>query len=130
MAEFLRLHTRRDRGDRCVLEAVLAYVAKIFSVDARQCNVPGRKTDVDDATWIADLLAHRLIRSSFIPPTAIQEFRGLTRTRKQLVLEVTQPSLRIQKILEDASLKLGSVLSNVPQPQGVMHRGTIAEIAS
>jgi len=76
-------------------------------------NVPGRKTDVSDATWIADLLAHGLIRSSFVPPAAIQELRDLTRTRKQLVREISQHSSRIQKILEDANLKLGSVLSDV-----------------
>lgn len=76
-------------------------------------NVPGRKTDVADAAWIADLLAHGLIRSSFVPPAAIQELRDLTRTRKQLVREISQHSLRIQKVLEDANLKLGSVLSDV-----------------
>jgi transposase len=76
-------------------------------------NVPGRKTDVKDAEWIADLLAHGLIRSSFVPPAPIQELRDLTRTRKQLVREVSQHSSRIQKVLEDANLKLGSVLSDV-----------------
>jgi transposase len=76
-------------------------------------NVPGRKTDVNDAAWIADLLAHGLIRSSFVPPAPIQELRDLTRTRKQLVREISQHCLRIQKILEDANLKLGSVLSDV-----------------
>jgi transposase len=76
-------------------------------------NVPGRKTDVNDATWIADLLAHGLIRASFVPPAPIQELRDLTRTRKQLVREVSQHCLRIQKTLEDANLKLGSVLSDV-----------------
>lgn len=76
-------------------------------------NVPGRKTDVNDAMWIADLLAHGLIRSSFVPPAMIQELRDLTRTRKQLVREISQHSLRIQKVLEDANLKLGSVLSDV-----------------
>jgi transposase len=76
-------------------------------------NVPGRKTDVSDAGWIADLLAHGLIRSSFVPPAPIQELRDLTRTRKQLVREVSQHCSRIQKVLEDANLKLGSVLSDV-----------------
>lgn len=76
-------------------------------------GVPGRKTDVNDAMWIADLLAHGLIRSSFVPPAAIQELRDLTRTRKQLVREIAQHSLRIQKVLEDANLKLGSVLSDI-----------------
>ena len=76
-------------------------------------NVPGSKTDVNDAMWIADQLPHGPIRSSFVPPQAIQQLRDLTRTRKQLVREVSQHSLRIQKVLEDASLKLGSVLSDV-----------------
>jgi len=76
-------------------------------------NVPGRKTDVSDAAWIADLLAHGLIRSSFVPPAPIQELRDLTRTRKQLVREIAQHASRIQKVLEDANLKLGSVLTDV-----------------
>ena len=61
-------------------------------------NVPGRRTDVSDAAWIADLLAHGLIRSSFVPPAPIHELRDLTRTRKQLVREVSQHSSRIQKV--------------------------------
>jgi transposase len=76
-------------------------------------SVPGRKTDVNDAMWIADLLAHGLIRGSFVPPAAIHELRDLTRTRKQLVREVSQHTLRMQKVLEDANLKLTSVLSDV-----------------
>src|SRR5690606_15512181 len=76
-------------------------------------NVPGRKTDVKDAEWIAELLAHGLIQSSFVPPTPIQELRDLTRTRKQIVREIGQHSQRIQKVLEDANIKLGSVLSDV-----------------
>lgn len=76
-------------------------------------NVPGRKTDVNDAMWIADLLAHGLIRSSFVPPAPIQELRDLTRTRKQVVREISQHTLRIQKVLEDANIKLDSVLSSI-----------------
>lgn len=76
-------------------------------------NVPGRKTDVNDAMWIADLLAHGLIRGSFVPPAQIQELRDLTRTRKQFVREIAQHSLRIQKVLEDANIKLASVLSDI-----------------
>lgn len=76
-------------------------------------NVPGRKTDVNDATWIADLLAHGLIRASFVPPTPVQELRDLTRTRKQLVREVAQHTQRIQKTLEDANVKITGVISNV-----------------
>jgi transposase len=81
-------------------------------------NVPGRKTDVGDATWLAELLAHGLVRSSFVPPARIQELRDLTRTRKQLVRELSQHALRIQKVLEDANLKLGSVLSDVVGKSG------------
>ena len=55
-------------------------------------NVPGRKSDVNDATWLSDLLAHGLVRGSFVPPTPIQEVRDLTRTRKQLAREVIQRS--------------------------------------
>ena len=76
-------------------------------------NVPGRKSDVNDATWIADLLAHGLIRASMVPPGPIQELRDLTRTRKQLVREIGQHKQRIQKVLEDANVKLASVVSDV-----------------
>ena len=76
-------------------------------------NVPGRKSDMNDATWIADLLAHGLIRGSFVPPAPIQELRDLTRTRKQLVGEIARHTLRIQKTLEDANLKLTQVVSDI-----------------
>jgi transposase len=88
-------------------------------------NVPGRKTDVSDAMWIADLLAHGLIRSSFVPPAPIQELRDLTRTRKQLVREIAQHSLRIRKLLEDANIKLGSVLSDVLTASGRAMLGAV-----
>jgi transposase len=82
--------------------------------NARQIkNVPGRKSDVRDAEWIADLLAHGLIRSSFVPPAPVQELRDLTRTRKQLVRERGQHVQRLQKVLEDANLKLASVITDV-----------------
>lgn len=76
-------------------------------------HVPGRKSDMTDAAWIADLLAHGLIRSSFVPPPEIQELRDLTRTRKQLVGEIARHTLRIQKTLEDANLKLTHVVSDI-----------------
>src|SRR5713226_6105943 len=76
-------------------------------------NIPGRKSDMNDATWIADLLAHGLIRSSFVPPAPIQELRDLTRTRKQLVGEIARHTLRIQKTLEDANLKLTRVITDI-----------------
>jgi transposase len=76
-------------------------------------NVPGRKSDVKDADWISDLLAHGLIRSSFVPPEPIMELRDLTRTRKQLVRERARHVQRIQKVLEDANIKLSSVVTDV-----------------
>jgi|SRR5579871_169389 len=81
-------------------------------------NVPGRKTDVNDAMWIADLLAHGLIRASFVPETPIQDLRTLTRTRKQLVRERAQHVQRIQKTLEDANLKIASVVSDIMGKNG------------
>jgi transposase len=76
-------------------------------------NVPGRKTDVNDATWLADLLAHGLIRGSFVPDQQTQEMRTLLRTRKQLVRERSSHVQRLQKTLEDANIKLDSVISDV-----------------
>jgi transposase len=76
-------------------------------------NVPGRKTDVNDATWLAELLAHALVRGSFVPKRPVQQLRDLTRARKQLVRERVQHVQRLQKVLEDANLKLASVISNI-----------------
>jgi transposase len=76
-------------------------------------NVPGRKTDVNDATWLADLLAHGLIRGSFVPDQQTQEMRTLLRTRKQLVRERSSHVQRLQKTLEDANIKLDSAISNI-----------------
>ena len=88
------------------VELVLANAAHIR-------NVPGRKSDMSDATWIADLLAHGLITASMIPPTPIQELRDLTRTRRQLVREIGQHTQRVQRVLEDANVKLSSVISEI-----------------
>ena len=76
-------------------------------------NVPGRKSNMKDASWIAELLAHGLIRASFVPPGPILELRDLTRTRKQLMRELVQHKQRIHKVLEDANVKLASVVSDV-----------------
>lgn len=75
--------------------------------------IPGRKSDMNDAAWLADLVAHGLVRGSFVPPPAIQELRDLTRTRKQLVRQIAQHSLRLQKTLEDANLKIASFVSDL-----------------
>jgi len=76
-------------------------------------NVPGRKTDVNDATWLADLMAHGLIRASFVPDEPTEQMRNLLRTRKQFVRERASQVQRIQKTLEDANIKLESVISDV-----------------
>jgi transposase len=76
-------------------------------------NVPGRKSDANDATWISDLLAHGLIRASFVPPQPIQELRDLTRTRRELTREIVRHTQRIQATLEEANVKLASVISDI-----------------
>jgi len=76
-------------------------------------NVPGRKTDVNDATWLADLMAHGLIRGSFVPDERTQEMRNFLRTRKQLVRERSSHVQRLQKTLEDANIKLDSAISDI-----------------
>jgi transposase len=88
------------------LELVLANAAHVK-------NVPGRKTDVNDATWLADLMAHGLIRASFVPDEPTQQMRDLLRTRKQFVRERSSHAQRLQKTLEDANIKLDSVLTNI-----------------
>ena len=81
-------------------------------------NVPGRKTDVADAVWLSDLLAHGLIRPSFVPDEGTRAMRDLLRTRKQLVREQASHVQRIQKTLEDANLKLASVLTDIMGQSG------------
>jgi transposase len=90
-------------------------------------NVPGRKTDVADATWLAELLAHGLIRPSFVPEPATQALRALLRTRKQLVREQASHVQRLHKTLEDANIKLASVLSDVI---GVSGRAILAAMTA
>jgi transposase len=75
--------------------------------------VPGRKTDVKDSEWLADLLRHGLLKASFIPPQPIRQVRERTRYRKTLIQQRTQEANRLQKILESANLKLAAVVSDV-----------------
>jgi transposase len=90
-------------------------------------NVPGRKSDVSDAAWLSDLLAHGLIRGSFVPPRPIQQLRDLTRTRKQLVRQIAQATLRIEKVLEDTNLKITGIISDLLGASGrAILRGLIA----
>ncbi len=76
-------------------------------------NVPGRKTDVNDAMWIADLVACGLVKASFVPEEAIRDLRSILRARKQLSREQTSHIQRIQKTLEEANIKLDSVISDI-----------------
>src|SRR5262249_24931097 len=76
-------------------------------------KVPGRKTDVSDSQWIAQLLQHGLLRPSFVPDKPVRQLRDLTRQRVQLVRQKVQTANRIQKVLEDANIKLASVASDV-----------------
>lgn len=76
-------------------------------------NVPGRKTDIKDCQWIAQLLQHGLLKGSFVPSRQQRQWRELTRQRTQLVAQATQVANRIQKVLQDANIKLSSVASHV-----------------
>jgi transposase len=80
---------------------------------AHMRNVPGRKTDVADAAWIAQLVEHGLVRSSFVPPPPIRELRELTRYRKVQIEERTREAQRLDKSLQDAGVKLSSVASDI-----------------
>jgi len=75
-------------------------------------NVPGRKTDTKDSEWLAELLQHGLLAGSFVPPRLIRDLRDLTRTRATLTQESSRIASRIQKVLEDANIKLASVASD------------------
>ncbi len=93
---------------------VLEGAVEILVVNAQHLKaVPGRKTDVHDAEWIADLLQHGLLRGSFIPPAPQRELRELTRYRTSLVRERASEVNRLQKVLEGANIKLASVASNI-----------------
>jgi transposase len=87
---------------------------ELMLVNARHVKIlPGRKTDVADAAWLAELLEHGLLRGSFGPPAAIRELRDLTRYRKRLIQAHGAEVQRVQKTLEDAGIKLDSVAAEV-----------------
>ena len=81
-------------------------------------NLPGRKTDVSDAAWLADLGAHGLVKASFVPPAPIRALRDLTRTRTVITRERTREVQRLEKLLEDAGIKLSSVASQITGVSG------------
>ena len=93
---------------------ILEDTFEVILVNARHVkNVPGRKTDVKDSEWLCKLLRSGLVRSSFIPPKEIRELRDLTRYKRKLIQAIASEKQRIQKILEDANIKLSSVASNI-----------------
>jgi transposase len=95
-----------------VLEQVAGW--ELLLVNAHHVkNVPGRKTDVADAVWLAQLCECGLLRASFVPPQQIGRLRDLTRYRSKLVGERTRETQRVQKLLEDAGIKLDSVVSDI-----------------
>jgi transposase len=98
----------------------------LLLVNARHVKIlPGRKTDVCDAAWLAELLEHGLLRGSFVPPAPIRELRDLTRYRKRLIQAHSAECQRIQKTLEDAGIKLDSVAADV---LGVSGRAMLAAL--
>jgi transposase len=107
-----------------VLEGLFA----MLLVNARDIKtVPGRKTDVKDCEWIAQLLRHGLLRASFVPEPQIRDLRELTRLRARTVQELSRIANRIQKVLEDANLKLAAVASD---PLGVSARAILKALAA
>jgi transposase len=110
---------------RIVMEATGVYWKPVWNIlsdgdfelllanAAQVKNVPGRKADVNDATWLSDLLAHGLVRGSLVPDMQTQEQRGLLRTRKQLTRVRTSHVQRLQKTLEEANIKLDSVITDI-----------------
>ena len=107
-----------------ILEGLLT----VILVNARHIKaVPGRKTDVRDCEWLADLLRHGLLKASFIPPLEIRELRELTRYRQTVVTEHTAVANRLQKLLESANIKLGQVASDVLGLSGRLMLRALAE---
>ena len=92
---------------------------EVILVNARHVkNLPGRKTDVSDAAWLAQLGAHGLVRGSFVPPEPIRQLRDLTRTRTTLTRQRAREIQRLEKLLEDAGIKLSSVASDISGVSG------------
>lgn len=120
----LREHLTREAVSFVVMEAtgdfwkpfyyLLEEDFEVMLVNPRHVkNLPGRKTDVSDAAWLADLGAHGLVRGSLVPPEPIRQLRALTRTRTSIVRERSREIVRLQKLLEDAGIKLSSVASDI-----------------
>jgi len=111
---------------KCVYEEIEAMGTPCYVVNARHIkNVPGRKTDVSDSEWLAELARCGLLRPSFVPPKDFREIRMLTRYRKKVISMQASEKNRLHKILESAGIKLGAVVSDI---DGVSAREMIAAI--
>src|SRR5438876_12354703 len=107
---------------------VLEDALECWLLNARHLrNVPGRKTDVAAAAWIWQLVEHGLVRPSFVPPKPIRELRNLTRYRKAQIEERTREAQRLDKILQDAGIKLSSVASDVLGVSGRAMLGALVD---
>jgi transposase len=139
-AEILRLHAwlTTHACSHVAMESTGVYWQPVFnllesSVTVVLANaqhikaVPGRKTDVKDCEWLAELLAHGLIRASFIPPAAIRELRDLTRHRKSLIRDRVKTTNRVHKLLETANIKLATVVTDI---LGVSGRAMLTALAA
>lgn len=101
---------------------------QLMLVNAHEAkNLPGRKTDVSDAAWLAQLAAHGLLRASFVPPEPIRQLRDLTRTRTAITRERTREAQRLEKVLEDAGIKLSVVATDIT---GVSGRAILAALVA
>ncbi|BBY07180.1 hypothetical protein MNVI_24980 [Mycobacterium noviomagense] len=120
----LREHLLAERVSCVVIESTSDYwkpfyyllegQLNVMLVNAKAArNVPGRKTDVSDAAWLADLGAHGLLRASFVPPEPIRVLRDLTRARTTITRARTKEIQRLEKLLEDTGIKLSAVASNI-----------------
>lgn len=98
---------------------ILGVNFKVILVNARHYRgVPGHKTDAKDCRWLCELLQHGLLKASFIPPQPIRELRDLTRQRRRLIQEMSAAVNRIHKVLQDANIKLSSVLTDIMGKSG------------
>ena len=122
--ERLRAWLVEEKCTHVVVESTGSYWKPVFNVleqsvtvvlanPAHVKNLRGHKTDRKDSEWLAHLLRHGLVRPSFIPPPAIRELRSLTRQRKDLIVAGARERNRVQRLLEEANIKLGNVLSDV-----------------
>jgi len=109
-----------------VYRVLEGHVQIVLGNARHMANVPGRKTDVNDARWIAELLRHGLIKRNFVPPAPIRQLRQLTRYRRKLIGMRTASQLRVEKLLQSTNIKLSSVASDLFGVSGRLMLGALA----